>query len=149
IERPQAAELPAAVAIDAGRGPSPSRPARSRVAVAPPAPIRAARAGSWSMPAARAVFLGVYLAAAAGLAAWWAFGQFVLWRLARPARGARGPVRELFLDLAGPDGARVALLESDRIRLPFTFTWARPVILLPSSLCDEDDSAALRYVLAH
>ena len=31
----------------------------------------------------------------------------------------------------GPRGERVVLLESDRIALPFTYTWRRPVILLP------------------
>ena len=41
------------------------------------------------------------------------------------------------------------LLESDRIALPFTFTWARPVILLPATLCDAGEPGALRYVLAH
>ena len=41
------------------------------------------------------------------------------------------------------------LLESDRIASPFTYTWRRPVILLPSSLCDGSEPGALRYVLAH
>jgi protocatechuate 3,4-dioxygenase beta subunit len=33
--------------------------------------------------------------------------------------------------------------------LPFTYTWARPVILLPSTLCDDGEPGVLRYVLAH
>ena len=41
------------------------------------------------------------------------------------------------------------LLESDRIALPYTYTWARPVILLPTTLCGGDEPVALRYVLAH
>lgn len=43
----------------------------------------------------------------------------------------------------------MVLLESNRIALPFTYTWIRPVILLPAGLCDRDDSGALRDVLAH
>ncbi len=41
------------------------------------------------------------------------------------------------------------MLESDSVKLPFTFTWIRPVIVLPSALCDEGDSRELRYCLAH
>ncbi len=55
----------------------------------------------------------------------------------------------MFLGLAGYPGERVVLLESDRIALPFTYTWAHPVILLPSTLCDGGEPGALRYVLAH
>ena len=60
-----------------------------------------------------------------------------------------GAVRDLFLGLTGPEGGRTMLLESDRIALPFTYTWARPVILLPATLCGGDEPRALRYVLAH
>jgi protocatechuate 3,4-dioxygenase beta subunit len=41
------------------------------------------------------------------------------------------------------------LLESERIASPFTYTWRRPVILLPEALCDGFQPGALRYVLAH
>ena len=85
----------------------------------------------------------------AGLAAWWFCGQVVLWRVTRAARPASGAVRDVFLDLTGPAGKRVLLLESDRIALPFTYTWVRPVILLPTTLGDTDERCALRYVLAH
>jgi hypothetical protein len=95
------------------------------------------------------VLLGCYFATAAGLAAWWFIGQLALWRITRAAHPAPGAVREFFLDFTGPDGRRVVLLETDRIVLPFTYTWVRPVILLPSTLCDGSDLAALRYALAH
>ncbi len=65
----------------------------------------------------------------------------------RCAAGARAVV-DRFLELSGPSGARVSLLESDRIALPFTYTGRRPVILLPSEMCDRDGQA-LRYALAH
>jgi protocatechuate 3,4-dioxygenase beta subunit len=93
--------------------------------------------------------LGCYLAVAAGLAAWWLVGQVLLWRVTRAARPVPGAVRDAFLGLTGPGGERVVLLESDRIGQPFTYTWLRPVILLPSTLCDGGEPRALRYVLAH
>ena len=65
------------------------------------------------------------------------------------ARPAPPAVREHFLAISGPAGARVRLLESDRIALPFTYTWIRPVILLPSALCARGDEEALKYALAH
>jgi hypothetical protein len=95
------------------------------------------------------VVTGCYLAASAGLAAWWLFGQVVLWWVARAARPVSRTVRDVLIELAGPGGKRVALLRSDRIALPVTFTWARPVILLPSAFCDRADRAVLRYALAH
>ncbi len=90
-----------------------------------------------------------YLAVSVGMAAWWLFGQLLLWRVSRAARPARGAVRDRFLAISGPAGDRVRLLESDRIALPFTYTWTRPVILLPASLCGGDDDQALGYCLAH
>ena len=86
---------------------------------------------------------------AAGLAAWWLVGQLLLWRVTRSARPVPEAIRDVFLGLAGPGGERVVLLESDRIASPFTYTWVRPVILLPSTLCDGGEPGALRYVLAH
>ena len=90
-----------------------------------------------------------YAAVAAGLAAWWLFGQLVLWRATRQARPAPEVVRDVFLKLTGPAGARVRLLVSDRIALPFTYTWLRPVILVPAALCDCGEEDALKYGLAH
>ena len=80
--------------------------------------------------------LGLYAAAMAGFSAWWFFGQFMLWRVTRAARPVPSAVRDLLLAIAGPKGARVRLFASDKIALPFTYTLARPVILLPTTLCD-------------
>jgi protocatechuate 3,4-dioxygenase beta subunit len=83
------------------------------------------------------------------LAAWWLLGQLLLGRLTRSARPVPGAIRDVFLELAGPGGGRVMLLASDHIFAPFTYTWRRPVILLPATLCDGRVPGALRYVLAH
>jgi beta-lactamase regulating signal transducer with metallopeptidase domain len=134
----------------AGRtGATPWVDARPGRAVASSRPVVPVSAGRWAAPAARTVLYACYVAVAAGFAAWWLVGQAVLWRMTRAARPASGAVRDLFAGLAGSGGERVVLLESDRIARPFTYTWARPVILLPAPLCDGDDRAALRYVLAH
>jgi protocatechuate 3,4-dioxygenase beta subunit len=130
-------------------GEAPTGAARPDLALAPSGPVKPSPGLRWTVPPARTVLLGCYFAAAAGFAAWWLVGQVVLWWVTRAARPAPGAVRDVLLDIAGPDGERVALLESDRIALPFTYTWTRPVILLPSSLCDGGEPGALRYVLAH
>ena len=51
--------------------------------------------------------------------------------------------------ISGHAGDAVVLLESDTVDLPFTFTWVRPVIVLPSALCAGGDSRELRFCLAH
>ena len=130
-------------------GETPTVAAWPDLALAPSGPVKPSPGWRWTVPPARTVLLGCYFAVAAGLAAWWFVGQVVLWRLTRAARPVPGAVRDVFLGLAGPGGERVVLLESDRIALPFTYTWARPVILLPSTLCDGAEPGALRYVLAH
>ena len=86
---------------------------------------------------------------AAGLAAWWLFGQSCCGGSTARRGPAPAAVRDRFLAISGPAGERVRLLVSDRIALPFTYTWARPVILLPARSATGDDEAALRYALAH
>ncbi|WP_165248326.1 M56 family metallopeptidase [Paludisphaera soli] len=103
----------------------------------------------FTAPSWRGIAIGAYAFAAAGWAAWWLIGQVALWRVARSARAVSPRVRDVFRELAGPDGEGVRLLESDRIALPFTYTWARPVILLPSAMADASEARALRYALAH
>jgi beta-lactamase regulating signal transducer with metallopeptidase domain len=93
--------------------------------------------------------LAAYAATSAGLAAWWLLGQFLLWRIARAARPVSFKVHELFLQISGSAGRAVVLLESDTVKLPFTFTWVRPVIVLPTALCGGGDSQELRFCLAH
>ena len=123
--------------------------ARTGPALAPSGPVASAPAARWHLPSARTVLLGSYFAVAAGFAIWWLVGQLLLWRVTRSARPVPEAIRDVFLGLAGPGSGRVVLLESDRIASPFTYTWRRPVILLPSSLCDGSEPGALRYVLAH
>ena len=101
-----------------------TRPQSHQAGGIPPA----SRGGTF--PSAQTVLLGSYFAVAAGLAAWWLVGQFLLWRVTRSARPVPEAVRDVFHGLAGPGGGRVVLLESDRIAPPFTYTWRRPVILL-------------------
>ncbi len=72
-----------------------------------------------------------------------------MWRVARAARPVPKAVRDVFDGLTGAGGGQVILLESDRIAQPFTYTWLRPVIILPKALCDGSETGALRYVLAH
>jgi uncharacterized GH25 family protein len=73
----------------------------------------------------------------------------LLWRIRRAARPVSARVREVFREIAGSAESAVVLLESDRIPLPFTYTWARPVIMLPKTLCVGKDSQELRFCLAH
>ncbi len=91
----------------------------------------------------------VYASASAGLLGWWLLGQMVLWRITLGSRPGRQSLRDRFLAISGPAGERVRLIESDRIALPVTFSWTRPVILLPSDLCECGDEEALNYTLAH
>ncbi|MFI5459455.1 MAG: M56 family metallopeptidase [Isosphaerales bacterium] len=111
------------------------------------------RAGSWPSRLATlswdAFALTAYAAVSAGLAAWWLLGQILLWRVARLARPVPPEIHEVFRDLKGPAGRAVLLLESDTVDLPFTYTWARPVIVLPRALCAGGDSQELRFCLAH
>jgi protocatechuate 3,4-dioxygenase beta subunit len=130
-------------------GETPTSAAWPELALASSIPVKPSPGWGWTVPTARAILLGCYFAVAAGLAAWWFFGQVLLWRVRRAACPVPGAVRDVFLGLSGPGGERVLLLESDRIALPFTYAWVRPVILLPSTLCDGGEPGALRYVLAH
>jgi beta-lactamase regulating signal transducer with metallopeptidase domain/protocatechuate 3,4-dioxygenase beta subunit len=93
----------------------------------------------------REALLGLYAAIAITLAAWWFLGQAVLFRLYRTASTAPDSVRQLFREVAGRAGERVVLRTTPRIALPFTFTWWRPIILLPTDF----DASELRYALAH
>ncbi len=118
-------------------------------AVIPPASSTAVHGSHWSIPASRTLVLASYAGAMTALAAWWLFGQVLLWRVTRAARPVPAAVRDVFLAIAGPAGERVRLLESNDIALPFTYTLACPVILVPTSLTDSAERDALRYVLAH
>jgi beta-lactamase regulating signal transducer with metallopeptidase domain len=115
-----------------------------------PAPSDAAPAtASGSLPAAPLVIVLAYAAVALGLGLWWLVGLVELIRLQVAACPAPPAVADLFRRLAGPAGDGVQLLVSDRVELPITFCFWRPVILLPDALCRGDDPAAVRYCLAH
>ncbi len=150
-----ATRLPAARAVDLGAGPGvptvpgPIAPGRPDGASRRAAPLPDPRAPRLPSISRGGLALLAYVASTTGLAAWWLLGQGMLLRVARSARPAPARVREAFLAISGPGGERVRLLESDRIALPFTFTWARPTILLPTGLGDEGDSEELLYALAH
>jgi hypothetical protein len=134
----------------AGRPEVAGRPAAPPGRVAPEAGRRAAM--DLSALAAlpwRGLIPFAYAAAATALLAWWMLGQALLWRIALGARPAPPAVQERFRALTGRAGARVRVLQSDRIDLPFTFTWISPVILLPSTLAAAGDEEALDYCLAH
>jgi beta-lactamase regulating signal transducer with metallopeptidase domain/protocatechuate 3,4-dioxygenase beta subunit len=90
-----------------------------------------------------------YAIASAGLLAWWLVGLVQLIRLLRSTVPAPTRVAALFRTVAGDTSKGVRLLVSDRIELPLTFSWRRPVIVIPGSLCQSGDEAALRYCLAH
>ncbi len=127
----------------ARRDPSPAREVADPGRSVGPLPTRFARP-SWHV-----VALALYVATSTGLAAWWLIGQVLLRRIRRAARLVTPEVHEVFRAIAGPAGRAVVLLESDLVQLPFTYTWARPVVVLPRALCDEGDSQELRFCLAH
>jgi beta-lactamase regulating signal transducer with metallopeptidase domain len=131
----------------AERGPiTPDRPVGTRpgsIRLSEPRPSRNFSI-SWTLIA----FLACG-AVSAGLATWWLIGQATLLRLAGSARPTTARIRDRFLAISGPAGQRVRLLETDRIALPFTFTWFRPTILVPSDFCTEADSEELIYALGH
>ncbi len=149
LHLPEAAGSRDALELTARVGETPTGAARPELALAPSGPVKPSPELRWPVPPARTVLLGCYFAVAAGFAVYWLVGQVVLWQVTRAARPVQASVRDVLLGLAGSDGERVVLLESDRIALPFTYTWARPVILLPTTICDESEPEALRYVLAH
>jgi beta-lactamase regulating signal transducer with metallopeptidase domain len=140
---------PTLAGVKTGRTARPHRPeTRDRVAASPvgqiaPAPFRRI-AGSWPL-----IALVSYAAASAGMMAWWLAGQVLLWRVRRAARPVTPQVHEMFRAIAGPAGQAVVLLESDLVKSPFTYTWAQPVVVLPTALCAVDSSQELRFCLAH
>ena len=97
-----------------------------------------------------AAILVAYGLVSLGLMVWWAIGQCRLAWIRRSAGPVPQAVCEPFLEISGPAGAKIVLLMSDRVALPFTYTWMRPVIILPRELCTVDgDLEDLRYALAH
>ncbi len=122
------------------------RPTRNAPGIGRPVAPSGTRRIALSWPV---VPLSCYVAASTGLAAWWLAGQVLIWRIRRAARPASPQIQKIFDEIAGPAGQAVVLLETDLVTLPFTYTWARPVVVLPGALCAEGDSQELRFCLAH
>ena len=147
---PAAMELPRGpVALEGGRAGlrRPVEAPRGRLPTEHEEPDLGRR--GWPHSPGMSLALTAYAAVSAGLAAWWLLGQILLWRVTRVARPVPPEIHEVFRDIKGPAGRAVLLLESDTVDLPFTYTWARPVIVLPRALCDGGDSQELRFCLAH
>ncbi len=96
----------------------------------------------------RAMILAAHWLGASAWVGCWCVGHWVLLRVVRSARPVPAEVHARFLAIAGPSGAGVRLLETDRVRLPITFTWLRPTIILPLDLA-RDRGEELRFALAH
>jgi beta-lactamase regulating signal transducer with metallopeptidase domain len=112
------------------------------------APIEPPRAAMELPPVSFVVVVG-FLLGAIFFACRWLLGSILLMRLYRSASPVPSRVEALFDGLAGPACRRVTLRMSDRISLPLTFDWWRPVILLPVGHCLAEDEEGLRYGLAH
>ena len=114
-----------------------------------PAPADSPQLAVMGWPSTPQMIVGVYCTLSAGLVVWWLVGLLRLVRLCRTTTPAPEHVVALYRRIAGKAGDGVRLLCSDRIDLPLTFSWRRPVIVLPRSLCQECEEAALRFCLAH
>src|SRR5262249_39781305 len=114
-----------------------------------PATADAPQLAAMGWPSTPQMIVGVYCTFSAGLLIWWLVGLMRLVRLCRTTTPAPEQVVALYRHIAGKAGEGVRLLCSDRIDLPLTFSWRRPVIVLPRSLCQESEEAALRFCLAH
>src|SRR5260370_23532380 len=101
------------------------------------------------LPITAQMIVVVYCTLFAGFLVWWLIGLVRLALLYRSTMPAPEHVVGVYRQIAGRSGEGVRLLSSHRIDLPLTFTWRRPVIVLPSSLCHEGQETALRFCLAH
>ncbi len=91
--------------------------------------------------------VGVYAIGVTLGLGWWLVGLLGLVKILGTTRPASPRCRELLTQIAGQRASRVKLLVSSRVRQPFAFAFARPVIVLPEDLCGDD--RALRWSLAH
>ncbi|HVW37804.1 MAG TPA: M56 family metallopeptidase, partial [Pirellulales bacterium] len=103
----------------------------------------------WKLRILQQTILALYGLTALFLFARWLCGVCRLLALARVARPAPAEAYRLLAELAGSSDPNVQLLTSARLDSPIAFGWRRPVIVLPERLCDGNDTAALRYCLAH
>ena len=91
---------------------------------------------------------GAYGLVVASLMGVWLLGHLALWRLLRDAVPAPEFVAKLF-DTMAPAESRPRLLVSHRFRTPVSCGLFRPTVVLPPSLCGEDELPVLRWVFAH
>jgi beta-lactamase regulating signal transducer with metallopeptidase domain/protocatechuate 3,4-dioxygenase beta subunit len=99
-------------------------------------------------PTARAILLAYPVVAAIFLGLW-LVGVARLVQLLQTARPAPQSVVDLLGEIAGSAAARVRIVASDHLHIPLTFTWRRPIIMLPAAMCASDDREGLRYCLSH
>jgi beta-lactamase regulating signal transducer with metallopeptidase domain/protocatechuate 3,4-dioxygenase beta subunit len=110
-----------------------------------PASSAPVRAPIFSIPM---LVLLIYGAVAAVLLVRASAGLGRLFWLCQHAEPASSRVTGVFRAIAGSAGGRVRILVTERIQFPLAFPGWRPIILLPSSLC-ESGREELRYCLAH
>ena len=91
--------------------------------------------------------VGIYLVGVVIGTGWWLVGIAGLARLLWSSQPAPSRCRELLTEISGGRSDRVRLLVSRRLSQPFASAWGRAVIVLPESLCG--DEQALRWCLAH
>lgn len=116
----------------------------------------ATAAQSWSVGS---WLISLYLAGVVMGFAWWLVGMAALVRIISTARVAPPRCRQLLSEIAGGRSDRIRLLTSRLVKQPFASVgvavqmgpqraaWGRAVIVLPESLCD--DEQAIRWALAH
>lgn len=144
---PPSTPAPADFAINpTGLDPAPTH-ARTETAKPPANPTPTDKPAPHLAIDPRVVLPAAHLVGASAWVGWWCVGQWALRRVVRSARPVPPEVQAHFLAIAGPDGLRVRLLQTDRVRLPITFTWLRPTIILPTDLAQAQDE--LRFALAH
>jgi beta-lactamase regulating signal transducer with metallopeptidase domain len=98
---------------------------------------------------ARRWLVVAYLTGVAVMVTWWALGMIGLVRVLRSAQDADGRCCQILAEITGGANTMVKLLDSPRIEQPFTFTWRRAVIVLPSTFFEQADPRHLRWALAH
>jgi beta-lactamase regulating signal transducer with metallopeptidase domain/protocatechuate 3,4-dioxygenase beta subunit len=118
----------------------------------PTDPLKAVLSGQGASLAPLAftpVIVGGYIILAGCVLVWWLVGLVKLVQLYGSTYPAPPHTLELFLEIAGQGAGKALVLASDRLDLPLTFTWRRPIIVLPGSFCRDRDEQTLRYCLAH
>jgi hypothetical protein len=90
-----------------------------------------------------------YLVCAGWFAGRWLVGQVGLWRLLRSASAPPAFVTRLLADLTRDSMYSPRVLRSHRIRVPVSCGLIHPTVLLPANLCESEQQARLRWILAH